>query len=54
MKFKQIKLILLKAGIGIFWEELKKNNIDNSFNYYVKQIKFNINRRKKETGFELL
>lgn len=54
-KFKQIKLILLKAGIGIFWEELKKNNIDNSFNYFVKQIKFNNNRRKKaQTGFELI
>ena len=37
MKFKQIKSILLKAGIGIFWEELKKNNIDYSFNYYVNQ-----------------
>ena len=54
-KFKQIKLILLKAGIGIFWEELKKNYIDNSFNYFVKQIKFNNNRRKKsQAGFELI
>jgi hypothetical protein len=54
-KFKQIKLILLKAGIQFFWDELNKNKLNNSFNYYVKGIKFNNNKRKQsETGFELL
>ena len=55
MKFKQIKLILLKAGIELFWEELKKNKLNNSYNYFVKGIKFNNHKRKKsQTGFELL
>ena len=54
-KFKQIKLILLKAGIQFFLDELNKNKLNNSFNYYVKGIKFNNNKRKQsETGFELL
>ena len=54
-KFKQIKLILLKAGIQFFWDELNKNKLNNSFNYYVKGIKFNNNKRKQsETGFELI
>lgn len=54
MKFKKIKLILLKAGIELFWEELKKKKLDNSFNYFVKGIKFNNKRKKSQTGFELL
>ena len=55
MKFKQIKLILLKAGIELFWEELKQNNLDNTFNYYVENIKFNNKKRQKsQTGFELI
>ena len=55
MKFKQIKLILLKAGIELFWEELKQNNLNNTFNYYVQNIKFNNKKRQKsQTGFELL
>ena len=50
MKYKQLKFILLKAGIEIFLEELKKSNFNNSlsiFNYFVKDIKFQNMKRKK-------
>ena len=50
MKFKRIKLILLKAGINIFMDELKKNYIDNSFNYFLKEIKF-YNKKLKKSNF---
>jgi hypothetical protein len=53
MKFKQLKLILLKAGIEIFLDELKQNTPDillNSFNYYVKNIKFHNKKNKKSNG----
>ena len=55
MKFKQLKLILLKAGIEIFLDELKKNNTDillNSFNYFVKNIKFHNKKNKKSNGID--
>lgn len=53
LKFKQIKNILLKAGIELFWNELKKNTLDNTYNYYVKQIKlYNKKNKKSQTGFE--
>ena len=53
MKFKQLKLILLKAGIEIFLDELKQNNPNillNSFNYYIKNIKFHNKKNKKSHG----
>lgn len=53
MKFKQLKLILLKAGIEIFLDELKVNNTDsllNKFNYFVKNIKFHNKKNKKSNG----
>ena len=55
MKFKQLKLILLKAGIEIFLDELKKNSPDtllNSFNYFVKNIKFHNKKNKKSFGID--
>ena len=55
MKSKQIKYILLKAGIELFWDELKNNNLDNSFNYYLEEIIFHNKKRKKDqTGFEAI
>ena len=45
--FKQIKFILLKAGISLFYDEIKNNNVDNTLNYYFKSILFN--RKKKKT-----
>lgn len=54
MKFKQIKLILLKAGIELFLDEIKNNNLDNSFNYYVKGITFHNKKRKKAQGVEFV
>ena len=52
-KLRQVKLILLKAGIELFLEDLKKNILNNSYNYFVKEIKFNNNKRKKsQTGYE--
>ena len=55
MKFRKIKLILLKAGIELFWDELKNNSLDNTFNYYVKNVVFNNKKRhKSQTGFELI
>ena len=47
MKFKYIKYFLLKAGIELFWDELKKNNLDTTFNYFVKEIKFHNKKSKK-------
>ena len=47
MKFKQLKLILLKAGIEIFLDELKQNCLDNSFNYFVRDIKLHNRKNKK-------
>ena len=44
--FKQIKFILLKAGISLFYDEIKNNNVDNTLNYYFKSILFN--RKKKK------
>lgn len=54
MKFKQIKLILLKAGIELFLDEIKNNNLDNSFNYFVKGIRFHNKKRKKTQGVEFV
>ena len=50
MKFKRIKLILLKAGINIFLDELQKENLDNSFSYFLKEIKF-YNKKINKTNF---
>ena len=47
MKLKYIKYFLLKAGIELFWDELKKNNLDTTFNYFVKEIKFHNKKSKK-------
>ena len=47
MAFKQIKLILLKAGIELLLDEIKTNNLNNSFNYFVKEIKYHNKKRKK-------
>lgn len=44
--FKQIQLILLKGGINLFYDELKKNEIDNTLNYYLGNILFNKKRKK--------
>lgn len=53
-KLRQVKLILLKAGIELFLEDLKKQILDNSYNYFVKEVKFNNNKRKKsQTGYEM-
>ena len=55
MKFKQLKLILLKAGIEIFLDELKNsssNTLLNSFNYFVKNIKFHNKKNKKSNGID--
>ena len=53
MKFKQIKLILLKAGIELLLDELKTNKLNNSFNYFVKGIKYhNKKSTKSQTGIE--
>ena len=53
MKFKQIKLILLKAGIELLLDELKTNKLNNSYNYFVKGIKYhNKKNRKSQTGVE--
>jgi len=46
LNFRQIKFILLKAGISLFYDEMKNNNLDNTFNYYLKGILFN--RKKKK------
>ena len=46
LNFKHIKFILLKAGISLFYEEIKNNNLDNSFNYYLKDILFNKKKKK--------
>ena len=46
MNFKHIKYILLKAGISLFYDEMKNNHVDNSFNFYLKDILFN--KKKKE------
>jgi len=54
MKFKQLKLILLKAGIEIFKEELLKNSSNlNSFNYFVKNIEFHNKKNKKFHGIDV-
>ena len=46
LNFKHIKYILLKAGISLFYDEMKNNHVDNSFNFYLKDILFN--KKKKE------
>ena len=54
MKFKQLKLILLKAGIEIFKEELLKNSSNlNSFNYFVKNVEFHNKKNKKFHGIDV-
>ena len=52
MKSKHIKYILLKAGIELFWDELKNNNLDNSFNYFLQEIVFH-NKKKKNLKQDL-
>ena len=53
-KLRKVKLILLKAGIELFLEDLKKKILDNSYNYFVKEIKFTNNKRKKsQTVYEM-
>ena len=44
--FRQIKIILLKAGISLFFDEMKNNNLDNTFNFYLRSILFNKKRKK--------
>ena len=46
LSFRMIKFILLKAGISLFYDEMRNNNIDNTFNYYLKDILFNKKRKK--------
>ena len=48
LNLSKIKLILLKAGISLFYDELKNNNLDNTFNYYLKDALFN--RKKKKVS----
>ena len=52
LSFKMIKIILLKAGLSLFYEELKNNNLDNTFNYYLKDITFYRKKKKQKNVME--
>ena len=47
MKYKYLKLVLLKAGLDLFLKDIKKNILDSSLNYYVKQAKFQTYKNRK-------
>ena len=46
LKFKQIELILFKAGLNLFYDELRNESLDNTFNYVLKQ--YDVRKKKKK------
>ena len=46
LKFKQIELILFKAGLNLFYDELRNESLDNTFNYILKQ--YDVRKKKKK------
>ena len=47
MKYKRFKLMLMKAGIELFIENIKSTKKYNKFNYYLKLFEFKIKKHKK-------
>ena len=47
MKYKNLKLLLLKVGIELFLENMKILTFQNCFNYYVKFFEFIIKKKMK-------
>ena len=46
LKFKLVKLILFKAGLNLFYDELRNENINNTFNYVLK--KYEVKKMKEK------